>query len=90
MTLCSQPAQGQSLRVIDTFKSRGGKYNQRGGVGKKRIKKKKKNSSDAKVTLAVGLSFLADLKWNMFWRAERGTSTPLPDVINLKWHYEVI
>lgn len=37
MTLCSQSAQGQSLRVIDTFKSRGRKYNQRGGVGKERI-----------------------------------------------------
>lgn len=42
MTLCSQSAQGQSLRVIDTFKSRGGEweYNQSGGVGKERIKKK--------------------------------------------------
>lgn len=37
MTLCSQSAQGQSLRVIDTFKSRGGKYNQRRGAGKERI-----------------------------------------------------
>lgn len=37
MTLCSQTAQGQSLRVIDTFKSRGGDYNQREGVFEERI-----------------------------------------------------
>lgn len=37
MTLCSQSAQGQSLRVIDTFKSRGGDYNQREGVCEERI-----------------------------------------------------
>lgn len=37
MTLCSQSAQGQSLRVIDTFKSRGGDYNQREGVYEERI-----------------------------------------------------
>lgn len=41
MTLCSQPAQGQSLRVIDTFKSRGGDYNQRGGVARIGGEKKK-------------------------------------------------
>lgn len=37
MTLCSQSAQGQSLRVTDTFKSRGGDYNQREGVCEERI-----------------------------------------------------
>lgn len=64
MTLCSQSAQGQSLRVIDTFKSRGGEYNQKEGVCKERILKKK--SSDAKVKLAAGLNFLAILKQNLF------------------------
>lgn len=74
MTSCSQSAQGQSLRVIDTFKSRGGEYNQRGGVDQERIKKK--NRSDAKIKHAAGLNFLAGWKWNVFWRAERRTFPP--------------
>lgn len=69
MTLCSQSAQGQSLRVIDTFKSRGGDYDQRGGVGKERGrggKKEEEKRTHTKVKLAAGLNFLAGLKWNLF------------------------
>lgn len=51
MTLRSQSAQGQSLRVIDTFKSRGGDYDQKGGVGKERGRGKKKKGLMRKLNL---------------------------------------
>lgn len=79
MTLCSESAQGQNLRVIDTFKGRGGEYNQReewAAEGKK--------SSDAKATLAAGLNFQAGLKWNRSEELKGYFFFPLPDVNNLK------
>lgn len=87
MTLCSQSAQGQSLRVIDTFKSRGGEYNQREEWGRKGRKKR----TDAKVKLAAGLRFLAGSHWKgIYSKGLKGKLFPLPDVIDLQRHYEVM
>lgn len=64
MTLCSQSAQGQSRRVIDTSKT-GEENGTRGEEQASREGGRQNASSDVKVKLAAGLHFLAGLKRNL-------------------------